>query len=208
MLHGAPLPHRVGLGVCACGAPTEPREALGRLHRAACEPQIMVGAAKVQGEHLRTSIGPRLALRSPSPLPAACQQRPQPADRRQRPAHRTSSTELVLKLRSIAPATLPAARKGAEGQNANCAERCTLFSSWLFAIVAALSGSVRRLPPQAAELPDTSRPRFLVRSLTWACHASDRVSESSEAVPGHQAMVQTRSGRTPAKRSRSPSSAK
>ena len=41
---------------------------------------------------------------------------------------RTSSTELVLKLRSMAPATLPAARNGPLGQKLSVAERSALLS--------------------------------------------------------------------------------
>ena len=43
------------------------------------------------------------------------------------PPQRTSSTLLVEKLRSIAPATLPAAKKGPVGQKDSVAERSTLL---------------------------------------------------------------------------------
>ena len=122
------LSHRVGLGIHTRWAPAHTREALRGVHSPSRQLQVMIGACKVQAEDLRVTTrrwchaGDREPTQAP--VGSGCLQKLLGTHHPQR---RTSSTLLVEKLRSIAPATLPAAKKGPVGQKDSVAERSTLL---------------------------------------------------------------------------------
>lgn len=151
--------HRVALGIHPRRPPAQAAEPLWCRHRRARQLQLAAAIGKVELEDLQ-DVGATGAQclqgefrAGDKDLVAAVsgQTAGGGGEDQDCTAERTSSCDVLVKDRSMAPATLPAARKGPDGQNERVALRCaclsTVIALW-FALHGPTADSQRPLSTQ------------------------------------------------------------